>query len=246
MYPIFFHIGMVNFYSHGLMIALGAIVGGGLIYFLAKRENFNRRFLIDLLLYSLVAGVLGARILYLILYYYQFANLKEMWLFWQGGLVSFGGFFFGFLVAGLYIWKKGESILKWFDIGIIGLFFGWVLGRIGCYFTGDIAGVNPHLSVPLLEAGWSLILAFGLFYLYWRKNIFLFYKPGMMFYIGLIGYFLGRFIIDFWRQEPIIIFHLRGGQIGSLSIIIILAVIFYWLYIKEFLKGDKNVKKNFQ
>ena len=79
MYPILFNIGPVNFYSHGLLIALGALVGGGLIFYLAKRENLNRRHLIDLLLYSLVAGVLGARILYLILYYYQFANLKEMW-----------------------------------------------------------------------------------------------------------------------------------------------------------------------
>ena len=246
MYPILFHIGKVNFYSHGLMIALGAIVGGGLIFYLAKRENLYRRNLIDLLLYSLVAGVLGSRILYLILYYYQFDNLKEMWLFWQGGLVSFGGFLFGFLIAGLYLRKKGEGILQWFDIGIIGLFLGWAVGRVGCYFAGDIPGINPHLSVPLLEAGWSLILAFGLFYFYWRKDIFLFYKSGMIFYIGLMGYFLGRFVIDFWRQEPILLFHLRGGQIASLSMFIILAVIFYWLYIKDFLKGDKDVKKNFQ
>ena len=150
------------------------------------------------------------------------------------------------MVAGLYLWKKGEGILKWFDIGIIGFFLGWVFGRIGCYLINDIPGINPNLSVPLLEAGWSLFLVIGLFYLYWRKVNISFYKPGMIFYIGLMSYFLGRFVIDFWRQEPIIIFHLRGGQIASLGIFIILAAIFYWLYIKKFLKGVKDVEKNFQ
>lgn len=245
MYPILFHIGPVNFYSHGLMIALGALAGGGLFFYLAKREKLNRRFLIDWLLYSLVAGVLGARILYLILYYYQFANLKEMWLFWQGGLVSFGGFFFGFLIAGLYLRKKGENISRWFDIGTIGLFLGWAIGRIGCYFSGDLPGVNPHLSVALLESGWSLILAAGLFYLYWRKANIFFFKQGMIFYLGMMGYFLGRFVIDFWRQEQVIIVHLKGGQIASLTLLILFIMIFYWQYIRSLLRGGEDVEKNY-
>ena len=39
MYPILFHLGSVNFYTHGLMVALGALIGGLIIYLLAKKEG---------------------------------------------------------------------------------------------------------------------------------------------------------------------------------------------------------------
>jgi len=239
MYPILFSIGQVNFYTHGLMIALGALAGGLTIYFLAKRENLLTRFLIDILIYSLFLGIIGARIVYLILYYYQFSNWHETFLIWYGGLVSFGGIATGFLAAGLILRKRGENVLRWFDLGIIGLLVGWSIGKIGCLLSGDIPGVLSfskiaiweQIPVSLFESIWALLLAAGLLYLLiWQKKWLLLYRDGFLFFIGIAGYLLGRFVIDFWRKEDIIILNLNLGQITS-AISLIVILIFIYLYI---------------
>src|SRR3989344_3914018 len=131
MYPILFHLGSVNFYTHGLMIALGAVLGGAIIFYLAKKEDLSRKYLLDTLIYSLFVGIIVARIAYLIFYYYQFSSWKDMFLIWYGGLVSFGGFVGGFLAAALILKKRHENVLRWFDLGIVGVLAGWAIGKVG-------------------------------------------------------------------------------------------------------------------
>lgn len=246
MYPILFSFGTINFYTHGLMMALGAISGGFLIFYLARKKHTTRKFLFDVLLYSLFSGIIGARIFYLIFYYYQFSNWHQMLLIWYGGLVSFGGILFGFLTAGLILKKLKENVWRWFDLGIIGLLLGWFFGRVGCFLSGDAPGINSRariaiwgeIPVSLFEAVWSLILAAILFYL-WRKNLLEKFGDGILFLLGLAGYGLGRFVIDFWRQDSIF-FYLKAGQIGSLIIIFSAALIIYFYYLKKYQKGVQN------
>lgn len=253
MYPIIWHLGKINIYTHGLMIAAGATIGGLLIYYLAKRENLNTRFLFDLLVYSLFAGIIGARIVYVIFYYYQFSNWKEMFFIWHGGLVSFGGLLFGFLAAWLILKKRHEPVLKWFDIGIIGLLVAWVIGRVGCFLNGDIPGIQSNskitiwgqVPVSLIEAGWSFMVAMLLFsLLIWQKNFLDKFKDGFLFFIGLGSYFLGRAVIDIFRQDRVLFLSIKTGQLTSMIILllIILVLIFHFQVLK---KGGQNVRKNY-
>lgn len=237
MYPILFHLGSVNFYTHGLMIALGAILGGGLIFYLAKKEGLSRGHLLDTLIYSLFVGIIAARITYLIFYYYQFSNWKDMFLIWYGGLVSFGGILGGFLAAALILRKRGENILKWFDLGIIGVLVGWAIGKVGCLLSLDTPGIaSPakvaiwgQIPVALFESIWALILAGVLLYLFiFQKNWLSKYRDGLLFFIGLAGYSLGRFIIDFWRVEDIIFLNLKASQIASAVLFLVAAIVIYF------------------
>jgi len=237
MYPILFHLGRLNFYTHGLTIALGALLAGGTIFYLAGKKKLPRKFLFDLLVYSLFGGIVGARLVYVLIYYYQFPNWYEMFYIWYGGLVSFGGIFFGFLTAYFILKRYRQNVFQWFDLGIIGLFLGWAVGRVGCFLTGDIPGVSSsswlaiwgQIPVSLLESFWSLILAAILLYLtLWRKELLDKWQPGVLFFGGLAGYSLGRLVIDFWRDERVFYF-LRGGQIASLIILIVsVAIIIYF------------------
>lgn len=246
MYPILFSIGSVNFYTHGVAIALGAFLGGLVIFYLAKKEGLSRKNLFDLLVYSLFLGIIGARIVYLIFYYYQFPNWKEMLLIWYGGLVSFGGIIGGFLAAGLILRKRGENILKWFDIGIIGLYVGWIFGKIGCLLSGDTLGIISQskiaiwgqIPVALFEPIWAGLLIIGLYLLLVQKRWQL--KNGFIFLVGLAGYALGRFVIDFWRVGRIIILHLKSSQLASLGIILICLIIIYIYYVRS-PKGVESV-----
>jgi len=250
MYPILFSLGRINFYTHGIFIALGALLGGGIIYYLAKKEKLPTTFLIDILIYSLLAGLIGERLAYVVTYYYHFGNWQEMFLPQFGGLVSFGGILFGFLVAGMLLWRRRKNILKWFDIGIIGLLVGWTIGKIGCLLSGDTPGISyvgkiaigGQLPVALFEAIWCVLVAGLLFSLIIkRKNILARLPDGFLFLSGLFGYFLGSFILDFWRQDTIpsmIFWHLKAGQWAS--IVVLLGILFFYFVHPKIKKGAQN------
>lgn len=240
MYPILFSIGSVHIYTHGLLMVIGATFGGFVIYLLAKQKRYNTSFLFDLLVYSFLAGLIGARILYVILYFNQFANFKEILLIWYGGLVSYGGIIGGLLVAYLILKAKRENIYKWFDIGIIGLLIGWAFGRIGCLLNGDSYGILSSSKIAIwgriptqvFESIWVVVLATGLYWFSTRKNSSNL-PTGFIFLTGIGAYSLGRFVIDFWRDENKFLLGLKVGQLGSLIVLIGSVVIIYLLVNKR-------------
>lgn len=248
MYPILFSIGNLNFYTHGLMVAVGSLIGGGLIYYLARKKNFNTKFLLDLLILSLFVGIIGARITYIIAYYHQFINWTEMLLLWQGGMVSFGGIAFGFIFAFFYLKRKNENPLSWFDIGIISFLFGWGIGRVGCWLTNDTPGlfsvgrlaIFNQIPVALFEASWSIIIGFVLLFLYLKKGrILAMFSSGFYFWLGMFLLMVGRFVIDFWRDDVIVLWVFSFGQIASGLTILAISVYLY-LTIRK-VRRRKNV-----
>lgn len=239
MYPILVSIGGLNIYTHGLLIALGGLAGGFSIYYLAKRNSFKTNFIFDLIVYSLLGGLVGARILYVIIYYNQLNSFWEVFYIWYGGLISYGGFIGGLLIAALFLSIKKEKILAWFDIGIIGLNIGWFFGRLGCLLAGDSFGLVSgnkvaiwgRIPTQLFESILGLIIAvicyFGLKY---KNNHRL--PDGLVFLSGIGFYGIGRFIIDFWRDENIVLWQLKTGQLGSLFTIL-LAIISIIILLKK-------------
>jgi prolipoprotein diacylglyceryltransferase len=61
----------------------------------------------------------------------------------------------------------------------------------------------------------------------------------MIFLLGVGGYCIGRFIIDFWRQEDILFLRLKPGQIASLVVLIGVLATFVIIMIRR-----SNAKKN--
>lgn len=236
MYPILFSIGRVHIYNHGLLMVLGALIGGLVVFRLAKSKNYKTDFLFDLFIYSFVAGLIGARFLYVILYFNQFASVKEMFFVWYGGLVSYGGMLGGALLAYLILKTRKENIYKWFDIGIIGVLLGWAIGRIGCLLNGDSYGVLSsskiaiwgRIPTQLFESIGSLIVAIIIYFLLKNKGR-LKLADGVLFWLGLAGYTIVRFLVDFFRDEAIFAWHLKAGQLGSLIILVISSIMIYRL-----------------
>lgn len=242
MYPIIFSIGKVNVYTHGVLIALGAIVGGLAIYFIGRNKGYQTihiQYLFDLIVFSLLGGIIGARILYVILYFNQFYSYKEMLFIWYGGLTSFGGIIGGFLVAWLYLRIRREPVLKWFDLGIIGLLIGWAFGRVGCLLSGDSYGVITsswiaiwdRVPTQIFESVWVLISA-GLLYFILNKKEDWQLPDGAVFLSGIGLYSLGRFVVDFFRDENVFVYLFKASQWASLLILIVVIIIL-WQILKR-------------
>lgn len=250
MYPILWSFGKINIYSHGLLMALGAIIGGVILYYLARKKNLPTNFILDLIVLGMVGGLIGARLLYFWLYLNQFEHWYEIFFVWWGGLVSFGGLGAALLVAAIYLKNKRQSVWQWFDLGIIGILVGWAIGRIGCFLAGDVVGILTHSGlavggrwpIPLFESAWCLLIGMACFILLIQKKWLI--QPGLIFNIGLGLYGLGRFIIDFLKEENTLFWQLKFSQVGDL-LIVALAIIFIFIIIKRGSLGGGRSQNGF-
>ena len=229
MYPIIYSFGLIKIYSHGLMMVLGIIFGGFILYQFIKKEKMRTDLVMEILIYSVLAGFLGAKLLFIILYSNRFDNIFYLI---NGGMVSFGGMAGGLVATILVLKNKKQNILKWLDISSIALMLGWAIGRIGCFLNGDSLGI-PTLSIlgiwgrfptPLFESMWLLLISGVCFWLYQKnKNRWL---PGTIFSLAIGLYGFGRFFIDSVKDESIWFWQLKYGQIGALILIISALLIF--------------------
>jgi len=137
------------FYSYGLLLFIGFMLAYALGTRLARRDGVSQDVIGDLLVITIVTGVVGARILYVILNYNQFHSFLDLFKIWQGGLAFFGGLA---LAAGSVIaylrWRR-LSIGKVADIVAPCIALGLVFGRIGCFLNGCCWGAVCPERFPL-------------------------------------------------------------------------------------------------
>jgi phosphatidylglycerol:prolipoprotein diacylglycerol transferase len=134
--------------SFSVMVLLGVLAAAWWI----KRQLFSGGTPEDddaydhLLRNSLITGFLGARLTYVAIHPEVFDG-KDLFdravtliAVWQGGIVSYGGFFGG--TFGMWMWCKARkfSFAKLADVMAPALILGQVFGRIGCLLVGDDHG----------------------------------------------------------------------------------------------------------
>ncbi|HOX40643.1 MAG TPA: prolipoprotein diacylglyceryl transferase [bacterium] len=222
MYPVLFTIKGFNFYTHGLLAVLGIVAATGILFLLAKKGKLSTVYLLDNMIYSVLFGIIGARIAYYFLYPDQFSSFKEILYLWEGGLVSYGGFVLG-LIALILLWRwQKEPVLEWLDLLAIAFSLGLFLGRLGNVFAGELGGkttisslsMNGVIPVTLYEAILVLCIYLFLFLIFILKKEVL--RNGFLLSLFLILYGFGRLIIDFFREEKDVLWTLSAGQLASL------------------------------
>ena len=141
MHPILFEIGPLTVYSYGVMLALAFVVGIWFATRQARREGVPANTILDLSLVALITGIIGARILFVLLNLdYYSKHPFESIMFWQGGLIYSGGLILGTLCAILFLKVRRLNIWKVVDICAPSLALGQVVGRIGCFLNGCCFG----------------------------------------------------------------------------------------------------------
>ena len=241
-----FQLGSLTIYTYGFFVMISILAAALIIYLLCQKSKLNKAVIFDLVIYTLLLGVIGARIAYFILYPDQFQSLLEIFKIWQGGLVSWGGFIFGVVAAIVVLKIYHENVLKWLDILAISSLLGLAIGRFGSFLSGELAGlpysgplsIAGFYPVTLYESMFLLILFFVclVFYLKFKSQS----TPGI-FILGIFAtYSLGRFLIDFFRQEGDLLLGISFGQLFSFVILLISVTIFIVYFITK-KKGPENV-----
>jgi phosphatidylglycerol:prolipoprotein diacylglycerol transferase len=143
MYPELFKIPYIDLLvpTYGLMMVIGFLSALLLIRRLSRDFTDNLDFITNACLYSLIAGIIGARLFYVIHYFDQFRGRPaSVFAIWHGGLEFLGGVILAAVVLLFYLrWHK-LSIRRYFDVLAIGLMVGLAFGRIGCFLKGDCFG----------------------------------------------------------------------------------------------------------
>ncbi len=241
MYPILFQWGPITIRFYGLMYVIAIIVGTYLIKREIRRKNLSltEDNLYNLVLLVFFAGLIGARLFYVIFSLdYYLANPKEIPAIWHGGLAIHGGLIGGFIAGYWYAKDKKIPFLLLADIFAPSIILGQVFGRFGNFMNGDAHGIPTDLpwgmvfppdsiagqqfgQIPLHPVMlYELVLNLIIFFIL-RKLRLKLSKNGYITCLYLIFYSIARFFVSFFRADNLMVTRLSVPHLTSLIIMVI-------------------------
>ena len=159
MYPRLFEIPLLPLTvgTFGPMMVLGFLAALFLMRRLARRAKLDHTVMTNAALYSLIAGVVGARAFFVLHHFDQFReNLTGIVATWRGGLEFLGGVIVATALLLLYMNFRKLPVRRYLDILVIGLMMGLAVGRIGCFLNADCFGKPTNLP-------WGVRFPYGSF-----------------------------------------------------------------------------------
>jgi phosphatidylglycerol:prolipoprotein diacylglycerol transferase len=148
MFPELFEIPFIHLTvkSYGTMMVIAFLAAITLIRRLSRSFTPDPQYITNAALYSLIAGVAGARLFYVIHHFDQFQGcLLSVFSIWKGGLELLGGVLSAIAVIGFYCRYHKLPVRRYLDILAIGLMLALVFGRIGCFLNGCCFGKPTKL-----------------------------------------------------------------------------------------------------
>ena len=219
-------IGSFTVYGYGFMIAVGILAAWITIDFRAARQKLDRDCVFYLIIWCLVGGICGAKLLYWITEWKSILQNPDFLLdSIADGFVVYGGIIGGILAGWLYCRHKKISFLKYFDLAVPSVALAQGIGRIGCLLAGccygsetsgffsitfrtsDFAPNNVALIPTQIYSSILDFIHFGILLLIAEHKK----SDGQVAAFYLIFYSMGRFILEFFRGDLI------RGSVGVLS-----------------------------
>lgn len=224
MKAVLFEIFGLPVYGYGLMIALGILCALLIFFRKAKDKGYDEDKTFNMTMITIISGVLGGKILFIITELKSIIENPSILKDFGTGFVIYGAIIGGALGVYLYCRKQGWKVLDILDLIVPSVAIAQGFGRIGCFLAGCCYGAPTNLpwaitfeNSPFAPNGiglhptqlYSSIFDFALgFLLLWysRKSR----KQGKSFGLYVIVYSVGRFLVEFLRNDP-------RGNVGILS-----------------------------
>jgi len=250
-------LGPIQIYWYSIFIFLGMLVACFAIYKEAKKREIEEEFLVNLTFNTIILGIIGARLYYVLFNLpYYLNNPIEILEIWNGGLAIHGGIIAGLLFIIYYCKKHEVNIWKMLDIIVVGLIIAQAIGRWGNFFNSEAYGPITteenlrSLGIPsfvingmyilgeyrqptfFYESVWCL---FGFCAMLLIRN-YKYLKIGQLTGFYLIWYGIIRFIIEAMRTDSLMLGTIKMAQLVSIVFVISGIIIF--------IKSIKSKKEN--
>ena len=229
MHPTLWKFQGIELNSYGLLLAIAFLLGIQIFVSRARARGVPEEPMQTLSLWLLVLAIVGARALFVVTHWADYASdpLAILRL-WEGGLILYGGYVFAIAGGILYLRRRGIRVWRVGDAAAPSMALGIGIGRLGCFMNGCCFGLPTTLpwgvhfpaesvpsfvfpGVPLHPAQLYLSLA-GLGIFFWllaadRKPRF----EGWLFWTYIAIDAALRFVLDFTRYYD------SSSAIGSLG-----------------------------
>jgi phosphatidylglycerol:prolipoprotein diacylglycerol transferase len=258
----FLHIGSFALPTYGLMLSLAIMTAMFVVDRAFKRAHLTAD-AVGMVATAAVAGIVGSKIWYLVLDSPGDFRALGWGALWQNsGFSWFGALLFGVLALVLQGWKEKIGGLRALDLAAPACAIGQGLGRIGCFLSGDgcygiaiqpvhllgftfhpLGMAFPHGIVPVFVPVYPTPLyelATGLAiggWLWWRLG-----KPHAT--GAIMGQFLiltgtARFLVEFIRRNPKVLWGLSNEQLTSAVAVVVGVALIWWAARRPALRPQK-------
>ncbi len=224
MHPILFTIFGFQVHTFGVAMVVAFVLSVSLARARAPRFGMTKDQVGDMAFWTILAGVLGARLFFIAQEWgYYAAHPKELLTLQFQGLTSFGGLLCGMAAAMVWAWRKGIPVRNLLDCVAPAFLVGHAVGRVGCLMNGCcFGGVCPDTVLgalhidgathypaqiydSLMNVG-ALALVLGIE----RRAAF---KAGQITGLVIALHGAARFIYEFWRAGTDA--QVKAGQASS-------------------------------
>jgi phosphatidylglycerol:prolipoprotein diacylglycerol transferase len=239
----FLHIWRLSVPTFGLMLWLAAVVAAFIMDRSFRRASVSAD-AVGMVAVAVVAGIVGAKLWHVIDTPVEFHELGWRVLWDSAGFAWFGGLVFGISALVLQGWIAKIGGLRTLDLASPAAAIGYGIGRLGCFLSGDgcyglpttlpwgmgfpngIEPTPPFVRVhptPLYELAAGLLIGA---WLWWRGGK----QRGTG---ALVGEYLvlsgtARFLVEFVRRNPKVLWGLSNAQLASAGSVIAGAALIWW------------------
>ncbi|MBQ2719351.1 MAG: prolipoprotein diacylglyceryl transferase [Clostridia bacterium] len=204
---------------YGIIITMGIVLATLYVLYRAKQEGISVDDVLDLGIYVILFGVLGARLYFVLTSLSLFDSFWDIFKIWEGGLAIYGGVIAGALTVFLFCRIKKKNCGQFFDMVAPAVMLGQMIGRWGNFMNGEAHGgvtdifcrmglrfsqygtVYYYHPTFIYEALWNLV-GFILINVFYKKKRY----NGQVAYMYLAWYGFGRMFIEQLRTDSLYIF----------------------------------------
>ena len=262
MHQYLFFVGDFPIRAYGLILSLSIILATGVAYFLAKQDGRWHNHIVDIGIYSGIAGIVGARLwdVFFFDWAYYSHHLSEIFYVWQGGMAIQGGIVFGVGAGIIYARRHKIDILALADIVAPAIILGQAIGRCANLLNGDAFGaptgsnfgiIYPETTLayhtygaqPLWPAEvWEGQIDFVIFALLLIFRAFP-HAKGQAFSLYIMLYSLARFGLEFLRGDYANPVFLSFTSAQTTSLVAFILSFIFFIYCKiTYSRQKKTVK----
>ncbi len=228
--PLF---GGIEVRWYGIVIVLGIILAFTYCSWRAKQEKVLFDDLLDMAIFTVIFGIIGARLYYVLTSLDKYDSFYDVIAIWEGGLAIYGGLIAGALTIFTVCRIKKIKFLKVADAVAPGVMIAQALGRWGNFFNGEAYGAELIEGSPLYfirmglipniesaskmhyfhptflyESLWNIV-GFILINLLYKKKKF----DGQVFLMYITWYGFGRMLIEGLRTDSLYVGVFRISQV---------------------------------
>ena len=238
-------------HSGHFMLFLGGLLAIILLAIETKRAGERPEKIWGLMILLSISAVYGAHILYWLDFRKEYGyGLKELFIFWKGGMALYGGAILAFVTYVLYthwqkmdLWGTGDLLAPPAALFVF-------CARIGCILSGCCHGRECRLDFPFAMPARpptgpivrdtpvyptqpafaaSALLILVILWARWKRKRF----DGEIALIGMLIYSVTSFVIEFYRGDLRVLYQIRGTEISQnqvISVNLILAAVILFFY----------------